>query len=64
MWMIIFKTLTKDKCEKLVMSMGNAEYKGNTYQTFVVKLRAFLTFGFSNNYLEKLDVKIPNIVKE
>lgn len=55
------KTLTKDKCEKHVISMRNAGYKGNTYQTFVVKLRAFLTFCFSNNYLEKFDVKIPNI---
>jgi integrase/recombinase XerD len=39
-------------------------YKGNTYQTFVVKLKAFLTYCFSREYLEEFEVKIPNILLE
>lgn len=39
-------------------------YKGNTYQTFVVKLKAFLTYCFTREYLEEFEVKIPRILLE
>nr|WP_246517472.1 site-specific integrase [Clostridium aciditolerans] len=56
--------LTKDKIEKYISYMRKEGYKGNTYQTFVIKIRAFLTYCFNNNYLKKFDVKIPNILLE
>lgn len=58
------ETLTKDKIENYINKMRREEYKGNTYQTFVIKLRAFLTYCFNNNYLRKFDVKIPNMLLE
>lgn len=54
-------TLTKDKIEKHINQMRKDGYKGNTYQTFVIKLRAFLTYCFNSNYLQKFDVKIPSV---
>lgn len=54
-------SLTKPKIEAYIVLLRKSGYKGNTYQTFVVKLRAFLTFCFTMNYLEKFDVKIPNV---
>lgn len=58
------KTLTKSKAEKHIIDMRKAGYKGNTYHTFVIKLRAFLTYCFDNNYLEKFEVKIPTVFLE
>lgn len=54
-------TLTKDTIEAHIVQMRKDGYKGNTYQTFVIKLRAFLTYCFSKGYLNKFIVKIPNI---
>jgi integrase/recombinase XerD len=54
-------SLTKPKIEAYIVLLRKSGYKGNTYQTFVVKLRAFLTFCFTMNYLEKFEVKIPNV---
>lgn len=56
--------LTKEKIENHIVKMRKEGYKGNTYQTFVVKLRAFLTYCFNQNYLNKFDVKIPNVLLE
>lgn len=39
-------------------------YKGGTYQTFTIKLKAFLTYCFTREYLEEFDVKIPTIMLE
>lgn len=44
--------------------MRDKGYKGNYYSTFVIKLRAFLTYCFNREYLEKSDVKIPSVLLE
>lgn len=44
--------------------MIDYRYKGNTYQTFVIKLKAFLTYCFTREYLKEYEVKIPNVVLE
>ena len=56
--------LTKDKIQKHINYMIDKGYKGNYYQTYVIKMRAFLTYCFTREYLEKFEVKIPNIVLE
>jgi integrase/recombinase XerD len=58
------ENLTKEKIQKHINFMIEQGYKGNYYQTFVIKLRAFLTFCFKREYLTKFDVKIPNILLE
>ncbi len=58
------KELTKEKIEKHMINMRKEGYKGNTYQTYVIKMRAFLSYCFNNNYLTKFTVKIPNILLE
>lgn len=58
------ETLTKDNIENYVNKMRREGYKGNTYQSFVIKTRAFLTYCFNQNYLKRFDVKIPNILLE
>lgn len=55
-------TLTKDKIQKHINYMIDKGYKGNYYQTYVIKIRAFLTYCFTREYLEKFEVKIPNII--
>ncbi len=57
-------TLTKDKIQKHINYMIDKGYKGNYYQTYVIKIRAFLTYCFTREYLEKFEVKIPNIILE
>jgi len=54
-------TLTKIKIENRVVYMREKGYKGNSYKSFVIKIRAFLTFCFENDYLQKFNVKIPTI---
>lgn len=56
--------LTKEKIQKHVNNMRDKGYKGNYYSTFVIKLRAFLTYCFKREYLEKFEVKIPNVLLE
>ena len=56
--------LTKEKIQKHINSMIEHGYKGNYYQTFVIKLRAFLTYCFNREYLGKFEVKIPNVILE
>ena len=56
--------LTKNKIEKHIIKMRMSGYKGNTYKTYVVKLRAFLTYCFNQRYLRKFNVKIPTILLE
>lgn len=48
----------------IVISMRKQGYKANTYQTFIIKLKAFLTYCFKRNYLLEFDVKIPNATNE
>ncbi|MBZ9688404.1 site-specific integrase [Clostridium estertheticum] len=55
------ETLTKQKIENQVIYYRKNGYKGNTYKSFVIKTRAFLTFCFNGNYLQKFEVKIPRI---
>lgn len=55
-------SLTKEKIQKHINSMIEHGYKGNYYQTFVIKLRAFLTYCFKREYLSEFDVKIPNVI--
>ncbi|MBU3216683.1 site-specific integrase [Clostridium estertheticum] len=57
-------TLTKKKIETQVIFYRQHGYKGNTYKSFVIKTRAFLTFCFDNHYLVKFDVKIPTVDSE
>lgn len=59
----IFK-LTEDKIRKHINNMINKGYKGNYYQTYVIKLKAFLRYCFEREYLDKFEVKIPNITLE
>lgn len=47
--------------EKIVISMIKDGYKGNTYQTFIIKLKAFLTYCMKRNYIAEFEVKIPNV---
>ena len=56
--------LTKERIQKHINTMRDKGYKGNYYKTFVIKLRAFLTYCFNREYLEKFDVKIPNVLLE
>ncbi|HEY8889893.1 MAG TPA: site-specific integrase [Clostridium sp.] len=58
------ETLTKKKIENQVIFYRKNGYKGNTYKSFVIKVRAFLTFCFDNHYLVKFDVKIPTVDSE
>lgn len=39
-------------------------YKGGTYQTFTIKIKAFLTYCFTREYLEEFEIKIPNTMLE
>jgi integrase/recombinase XerD len=57
----IRKNVNKTVAECHIISMHKHGYKGNTYQTFVIKIRAFLTFCFERNYLKKFSVKIPTV---
>jgi len=56
--------ITQKKVEEWINSMIDYGYKGNTYQTFVIKLKAFLTYCFTREYLKEYEVKIPNVVLE
>lgn len=56
--------LTKDKIQNHINSMINSGFKGNYCKIFVIKIRAFLTFCFERKYLERFEVKIPNIISE
>lgn len=56
--------INQKKVEEWINSMIDYGYKGNTYQTFVIKLKAFLTYCFTREYLKGFEVKIPNIVLE
>jgi len=58
------ETLTKDKIENQVIFYRKNGYKGNTYKSFVIKTRAFLTYCFNKNYLRKYEVKIPTVDSE
>lgn len=58
------RTSTKEKIQNHINNMISTGYKGNYYQTYVIKIRAFLTFCFTREYLEKFEVKIPNIILE
>lgn len=53
--------LTKENIQAYIIFMRKNNYKGNTYSTFVIKLRAFLSYCFMRNYLNKFEVKIPNV---
>ena len=56
--------LSKERLQKYINFMINKQYKGNTYQTFVIKTRAFLTYCFKREYLNKFEIKIPNVFLE
>ena len=54
-------TLTEINIKNHINEMIDKGFKGNYYQTFVIKLKAFLTFCFRHFYLKEFDVKIPSI---
>ena len=56
--------INQQSVEEWINSMIDNGYKGNTYQTFVIKLKAFLTYCFTREYLKEFEVKIPSIVLE
>lgn len=53
--------INKKTVEGWINKLIDDGYKGGTYQTFVIKLKAFLTYCFTREYLEEFEVKIPNI---
>lgn len=55
-------SLTENKIRKHINNMINEGYKGGYYQTYVIKLKAFLRYCFDREYLQKFEVKIPNII--
>lgn len=56
--------INQQSVEEWINSMIDHGYKGNTYQTFVIKLKAFLTYCFTREYLKEFEVKIPSIILE
>ncbi|MBY6915367.1 site-specific integrase [Clostridium botulinum] len=56
--------INKKTVEGWINKLIDDGYKGGTYQTFVIKLKAFLTYCFTREYLEEFAVKIPNILLE
>jgi len=50
--------------EGWINKMIDDGYKGGTYQTFTIKLKAFLSYCFIREYLEEFEIKIPNIILE
>lgn len=54
--------INKKTVEGWINKLIDDGYKGGTYQTFVIKLKAFLTYCFTREYLEEFEVKIPNII--
>ena len=58
------KYLTQEKINNHIAFMRANGYKGNYYQTFIIKLKAFLRYCFNNNFLEEFEVKIPTVQLE
>lgn len=56
--------LTKSLIERHINEMIDKGYKGNYYQTFVIKTKAFLSYCFKREYLEEFEIRIPNILLE
>lgn len=56
--------ITENMVQSHVISMIDRGLKGNYYSTFVVKLKAFLTYCFKKEYLKEFEIKIPNVVLE
>ncbi|RII32140.1 site-specific integrase [Clostridium chromiireducens] len=56
--------ITESMVQSHVTSMMDRGLKGNYYSTFVVKLKAFLTYCFKKEYLKEFEIKIPNVVLE
>jgi integrase/recombinase XerD len=54
--------INKKTVEGWINKLIDDGYKGGTYQTFVIKIKAFLTYCFTREYLEEFEVKIPNII--
>lgn len=57
-------TFTKDKLDNHIIEMRKAGCKGNYYQSFVIKSKAFLTYCFNHHYLKKFEVIIPTITQD
>lgn len=56
--------ITENMIQTHVISMIDRGLKGNSYSTFVAKIKAFLTYCFKREYLQEFEVKIPSIVLE
>ncbi|OOM75453.1 tyrosine recombinase XerD [Clostridium puniceum] len=56
--------ITEGMVQAHVTSMMDRGLKGNSYSTFVVKLKAFLTYCFKKEYLKEFEIKIPNVLLE
>lgn len=54
----------KHLIEKHINEMIDKGHKGNYYKTFMIKLKAFLSYCFKREYLENFEVKIPNVLLE
>ena len=57
----IFK---EELVKSIVITMRNQGYKANTYQTVIIKLKAFLSYCFKRNYMVEFEVKIPSASNE
>lgn len=56
--------ITENIMQKYVNSMIDRGLKGGTYSTFVIRLKAFLTYCFKREYLQEFEIKIPNVLLE
>ncbi len=54
--------ITSKKVEAWVNEFIDKGYEGNTYQTFIVKLKAFMAYCFTREYLIEFEIKIPKIL--
>ena len=56
-------TITQKNIERWINEYIDRGYKANTYQTFIVKLKAFMSYCFDREYLKKYDIKIPAAIQ-
>ncbi|URZ18772.1 tyrosine-type recombinase/integrase [Clostridium felsineum] len=57
-------TFTQDKLEKHIIMMRKNKYSSNYIQGVVIKSKAFLTWCFNHQYIEKFKIKIPQATQK
>ncbi|WP_459479641.1 tyrosine-type recombinase/integrase [Clostridium saccharoperbutylacetonicum] len=56
--------ITENMVQAHIINMIDRGLKGWTYSTYVVKLKAFLTYCFEKEYLQEFIIKIPRVTSE